>query len=335
MSHSETLTTLDVPSLSEIEAVHRRIKSHVVETPVWHWQDREIAAIMGDETEIFLKLELFQRTGTFKARGAVNNLLCLDEAGRQRGVTAVSAGNHAIAVAYAAALLRSSAKVVMPRSAPPGRVQKCRDYGGEVVLVDNVHQAFAEVHRIEREEGRTFVHPYEGKNTILGTATVGLEFCQQVKPLDAVIIPIGGGGLAAGMATAIKQLQPDCRVYGVEPEGANTMWRSFQAGAPQAIDKVNTIADSLGAPAAAPYSFALCQQFIDKIVLVSDEALKDGMRLLFRSMNLVCEPACAAATVAMIGPLRQEILGKRVGIIACGSNIDVETYCGLIAPASI
>jgi threonine dehydratase len=261
----------------------------------------------------------------------VNNLLRLDEEGRRRGVTAVSAGNHAIAVAWAAGLLGSTAKLVMPKSAPPGRVQKVRDYGGEVVLVDNVHAAFDEVRRIEREEGRTFVHPFEGKQTILGTATVGMEFCQQAADLDIVIIPIGGGGLASGMATAIAQMQPNCQIYGVEPEGANTMWLSFQAGAPQAIDKVSTIADSLGAPTAAPYSFALCHHFMEEIVLVSDDALKESMRLLFRSLKLVCEPACAAAAAAMIGPLRQKVLGKRVGIIACGTNMDVETYCRIMS----
>lgn len=318
--------TIDIPTLDEIGEARRRIDPYIVETPVWRWQERELDAIMG-ESEIFIKLELFQRTGTFKARGAVNNLLRLDDEARQRGVTAVSAGNHAIAVTWAAGLLGSTAKLVMPKSAPPGRVQKVRDYGGEVVLVDNVHAAFDEVRRIEREEGRTFVHPFEGKNTILGTATVGMEFCQQAADLDVVIIPVGGGGLAAGMATAIKQMQPDCQIYGVEPEGANTMWLSFQAGAPQAIAKVSTIADSLGAPTAAPYSFALCRHFMEEIVLVSDNALKEGMRLLFRSLKLVCEPACAAAAAAMIGPLRQKVLGKRVGIIACGTNMDVETYC--------
>ncbi|MBX2998613.1 MAG: threonine/serine dehydratase [Caldilineaceae bacterium] len=305
--------------------------AYVVETPVWRWQEREIDALVGEGSEIFIKLELLQRTGTFKARGAVNNLLRLDEEARRRGVTAVSAGNHAIAVAWAAGLMGSTARLVMPQSAPPGRVQKVRDYGGDVVLVDNVHAAFDEVRRIEREEGRTFVHPFEGKQTILGTATVGMEFCQQAADLDVVIIPIGGGGLAAGMATAIKQMQPHCQIYGVEPEGANTMWLSFQAGSPQAIDKVSTIADSLGAPTAARYSFALCHHFIEEIVLVSDDALKESMRLLFRSLKLVCEPACAAAAAAMIGPLRQKILGKRVGIIACGSNIDVATYCRIMS----
>ncbi len=322
---------LDIPTLDEIRETRRILQPYVVETPVWRWSDRELDMLVGEETSVFLKLELFQRTGTFKARGAIRNLLALDEAARQRGVTAVSAGNHAIAVAYAAALLGSTAKVVMPRSAPPARVQKCQSYGAEVVLVDNVHTAFARVNEIVEAEGRTFVHPFEGKYTILGTATVGMELCEQIPDLDAVIIPIGGGGLAAGIATAVKQMQPNCAVYGVEPAGANSMWRSFQAGSPQAIEKVTTIADSLGAPRAEPYSFSLCQRFIDELVLVSDDQLRVGMRLLFDSMNLACEPACAAATAAMIGPLREKIQGKRVGVIACGSNIDIETFCRVMS----
>jgi threonine dehydratase len=153
-----------------------------------------------------------------------------------------------MAVGYAAAALGTTAKVVMPESANPMRVGKCRAYGAEVVLVEDVHAAFDEVRRIEREEGRTFVHPFEGPLTALGTAGVGLEFMEQVDGLDAVIVPIGGGGLCAGIASAVKLLRPGTAVYGVEPEGADTMHRSFRAKAPQAIDQVRTIADSLGAP---------------------------------------------------------------------------------------
>lgn len=324
------MQSLEIPTLDAIRETRRILQPYVAETPVWRWSEGEITNHMGDETQVFLKLELFQHTGTFKARGAIRNLLSLDDEARQRGVTAVSAGNHAIAVAYAAKLLGSSAKVVMPQSAPPARVQKCKSYGAEVVLVENVHAAFARVNEIVEAEGRTFIHPFEGKYTVLGTATVGLELGEQVSDLDAVIIPIGGGGLAAGIATAIKQMQPSCTVYGVEPEGANSMWRSFQAGSPQSIEKVTTIADSLGAPRAEPYSFALCQRFVDELVLVNDEQLRAGMRLLFDGMNLACEPACAAATAAMIGPLKEKVQGKRVGVIVCGSNIDIETFCRLL-----
>ncbi|MCB0193027.1 MAG: pyridoxal-phosphate dependent enzyme, partial [Anaerolineae bacterium] len=248
------------------------------------------------------------------------------KAALERGVTAVSAGNHAIAVAYAAQQVGTTAKVVMVSTANPARVEACRAYGGEVILVDGVHKAFDRVKLIESEEGRTFVHPYEGPLTALGTATVGLELCRQVSDLDAVIVPIGGGGLCAGISTAVKLLQPKCQVFGVEPEGADSMHRSFAAGEPQAIDKVRTIADSLGAPRAEPYSFELCRQNVDDLVLISDDAMRRAMALIFQGVKLAVEPAGAAATAALWGPLLERLRGKRVGVIVCGSNVDVAGF---------
>ncbi len=322
-----------IPTVAEIRAARERLDDFIVETPVWRWRNREIAERVGPETQVFLKLELFQHTGTFKPRGALTVMLNLDQAALRRGVTAVSAGNHALAVAYAAQLLGTTAKVVMPKTANPIRVAGCRAFGAIVELVEDVHQAFERVRQIEAEEGRTFIHPFEGPLTALGTATVGLEFCAQVPDLDAVIVPIGGGGLCAGIATAVKLLQPRCQVLGVEPEGADTMHRSFASGKSEAIDKIRTIADSLGAPHAAPYSFGLCRQYVDDLVLVSDAALRQAMALLFRSVKLAVEPAGAAATAALCGPLRERLRGKRVGLIVCGSNIDIATFAAHVEAA--
>ena len=213
----------------------------------------------------------------------------------------------------------------------PARVAACREYGGEIAFAEDAHQAFDLVRRIESDEGRAFIHPFEGEGAILGTSTVGLELCEQVDGLDAVIVPVGGGGLCAGVATAVKQLQPRCAVYGVEPRGADTMHRSFAAGEPQSIDRVDTIADSLGAPYAAPYSFSLCQQFVDELVMVDDDQLRTAMRLLFDDAKLVAEPAAAAATAALCGPLRDRLAGKKVGLIVCGSNIDLGTFTSLLS----
>lgn len=315
-----------VPTIEDIEAARERLGELVIETPVHHWRGPEIAAKVGPGTEVILKLELLQYTGTFKPRGALTVMLNLTKEALARGVTAVSAGNHAIATAYAASILGASAKVVMMKAANPLRVALCRRYGAEVELVDDVHQAFERVHEIEEREGRSFVHPFEGPFTALGTATLGLEFGRQAPDLDAVVVPIGGGGLAAGVSAAIKQLRPECRVYGVEPRGADSMHRSFAAGTPQAIDKVATIADSLGAPHAAPYSFGLCRRFVDEVVLVDDDALTEAMALLFREMKLAVEPAGAAATAALCGPLRERLAGRRVGLIVCGSNIDLASF---------
>lgn len=314
------------PTIAEIRAARQALEGLIVETPVWRWHNRESMQHLGAETELYLKLELFQFTGSFKPRGALTVMRSLDQATLAKGVTAVSAGNHAIAVAFAAQLLGTTAKVVMPKSANPARVAICRSYGATVELVDHVALAFERVQQIQEEEGRHFVHPFEGGNTILGTATVGLEFASQVPNLDAVIIPIGGGGLCAGMATAIKQLQPNCQVFGVEPVGADTMHRSFAAGAPQSISTVQTIADSLGAPHAAPYSFGLCQRFVDELVLVNDDEIRRAMALLFRSMKLAVEPAGATATAALWGPLQERLRGRRVGVIVCGANIDIDTF---------
>ena len=329
----DTPTDLDIPTLDEIRATRRRIDPYIVRTPVWRWQSRTVAGALGADSEVWLKLELFQKTGTFKPRGAVNGLLQLSGADMERGVTAVSAGNHAIAVAYAAQLFGANAKVVMPASAPRFRVEKARSYGAEVVLVADVYQGFAEVERIQQEEGRAFIHPFEGRAIISGQATVGLELCEDAPPLDMLIVPVGGGGLAAGIAAAVKQLQPGCAIVGVEPEGADTMHRSFAAGSLQSIESVQTIATSLGAPATQPYSLSLCRHFLDDVVLVSDEEMICGIRLLFHEMKLAVEPACAASTAALLGPLREQAIGKRVGLILCGSNIGVETFNELIGQA--
>ena len=321
---------MDEPTLSEIEETRRKIAPYVVETPVWQWRNRHILAHIAPETEVFLKLELFQHTGTFKPRGALANMMALDEAALARGVTAVSAGNHAIATAYAAQIMGTTAKVVMPRYANPARIELCQAYGGEVVLVNDVHEAFDRVRQIETGEKRAFIHPFEGKLTALGAATVGLELARQVANLDAVIAPIGGGGLCAGVAAAVKQIQPRCQIYGVEPEGADTMYRSFASGRPEAIDKVRTIADSLGAPHAAPYSFGLCRKYVTEIVRISDDEMRRAMLRLYRGVKLAVEPAGAAATAALCGPLREKLAGRRVGVIVCGANIDVESFRNIV-----
>ena len=316
---------MSYPSLSEIEAARERLGDLVRETPVWNWQSPALEAIVGD-TEVHLKLELLQYGGTFKPRGALTNMLALDQDTLARGVAAVSAGNHAMATAHAARALHTTAKVVMPANAAPFRVAACRKLGAEVVLMPDVHQAFAETQRIEREEGRTFIHPFDGELTTLGTATLGLEFARQVSDLDAVVIPIGGGGLIAGVACAFKQVQPSCRVIGVEPAGADSMHRSWAAGEPQSIDSVRTIADSLGAPYAKPYSFAMCREFTDQLVMIDDDQIRLAMRLLFEDMKLAVEPAGAATTAALCGPLREQLAGKRVGLIVCGANTGPETF---------
>src|SRR5262245_8495397 len=219
-------------TLDEIAAAAKALNDHIVLTPVQRLSSPEVSAAFGVDTDVFLKLELFQITGTFKARAALLNSISLTPEQRARGVTAISAGNHAIAVAFAAQSVNTTAKVVMIGSANPLRVELCRAYGAEVVFAPDAHRGFDQVRLIEREENRTLLHPFEGRTTALGTATLGRELCAQVADLDAVIVPIGGGGLCAGVASAVKLLAPRCEVFGVEPEGADSMHRSFAAGEP-------------------------------------------------------------------------------------------------------
>ncbi len=285
-----------------------------------------IEQAIGGGTRVFAKLEFLQRTGTFKARAALATLYSLSAEQLAIGVTAVSAGNHAIATAYAAQAVGTSAKVVMIRSANPARIEACQSFGAEVVLADDVHQAFDIAERIQDDEGRYFVHPFEGPAVATGTGIVGLEICEQCDEFDTVIVPVGGGGLIGGIANVVKRLRPACEVIGVEPEGADTMHRSLASGEPMRIDKVRTIADSLGAPFALPYSFGLCQLHVDRLAMVTDMQLRRAMGYLFRAMKIAVEPACAASTAALLGPLRNELTGKRVMLVMCGSNIDWTTF---------
>ncbi len=322
------------PTLPEIQETARRLQGKVLETPVWRWQTG--AALELDAgTEVWFKLELFQLTGTFKVRGALNSIGQLSAAARARGVVAASAGNHAMAVAYAARVSGVGAKLAMPASASPARVQACREAGAEVLLLPDVHAAFAHAQQLEAQEGRTMVHPYDGPLIAQGTATVGLELMRQVAGLDAVVVPVGGGGLCAGIAAAVKQLNPACKVYGAEPEGADAMNRSFEAGRPQALERVETIADSLGAPYALDYSYGVCRQFVDGMVRVSDAATRAAMRILYRDMKLATEPATAVSTAALLGPLRKTLAGKKVALILCGANLDAARFGELLAPDAV
>ena len=196
------------PTLKEIQKARDRLGNLIQETPVHLWTDPRLVEQVGRGTEVFVKLELLQVTGTFKPRGALNVMLNLSSSQLKQGVTAVSAGNHAIAVAYAAKMLGTSAKVVMPKTANPLRMEISRNLGARIELAESPLEAFARVKQIEKEEGRSFIHPFEGPLTLQGTGTAGWEFTQQVPELDAMILPIGGGGLCGGFAAALKQVWP-------------------------------------------------------------------------------------------------------------------------------
>ena len=311
-----------IPTLDDIATQHFALTPWVARTPVFDKLD--FPSLEG--TVVNFKFELLQVSGSFKARGAFTNLLALDEAQRSAGVTCVSGGNHAVAVAYAAMRLGIGAKVVLFRSANPARVALCRQYGAEIVVADGNAEAFEIVRRIEAEEGRYFVHPFNGYRTVLGTSTLGYEWATQTPDLDAVIVPIGGGGLAAGVSTALRLANPRIHVYGVEPDGSDAMSKSFAANHTVKMGHMSSIADSLMAPHTEQYSYELCRRHVDRVVTISDNQMRSAMLTLFMQLKLAVEPACAAATAALLGPLRETLQGKRVGVLLCGANIDPVSF---------
>ncbi|MEM7519741.1 MAG: pyridoxal-phosphate dependent enzyme [Pseudomonadota bacterium] len=317
-------------TLAAIRETTDRLSPHVMRTPLVEIKSPVFNGVL-DAGSLHLKLECFQHTGTFKARGALSNVLSLTDDERARGITAASAGNHAIAAAWAAQTAGISAKVVMQNTANPFRVARARSFGAEVVLKNPGPETFAEAERLARDEGRSFVHPFDGVRTVLGTAGVGLEMMEQMAKLDAVIVSIGGGGLISGIAAAVKSVNPACQVYGVEPTGAACMSDTLASGAPVSHAKVQTIADSLGAPMTLPLGHALCTAYVDEVVTISDDEICAGMVLFQEEAKLAVEPAAGAALAALVGPLKERLHSCNVGVVVCGSNIDAGTYAQQLA----
>lgn len=316
-------------TLEAIDDNHNRLAGKIRHTPTIQIEGDFVREHLG-QGQLYLKLECFQHTGTFKARGALTVANAIPTEARKNGITAASAGNHAIAAAWVGQELGLSAKVAMQSTANPFRVGLAESYGAEVILCDGGVATIAEAQRLEAEEGRTFIHPFEGMNTTLGTAGVGLEFIEDTPDLDAVIVAVGGGGLMSGVAAAIKLTNPACKVYGVEPTGADSMSQSFLAGKPMHLDAIDTIADSLAPPMALPFGYAVCRKYVDEIVTVDDDQICAGMVVLQEQAKLAIEPAAGAAMAGMIWPLRGQLVGKKVGVLICGANIDAATYSGYL-----
>lgn len=324
-------TDLTYPDLAAFQAQAKILHEHLRLTPIQSWESPTKDAFVGTACQPVLKLELFQKAGSFKARGALTVVSRMSEEEKERGIVAGTGGNHGVAVALAAKAYNVDAKVIVPKTINAMRLKAIKDLGASVMQVDNIADVLNEMYKIAEEENRTVVHPFESENITLGTGTLGAEFIEQVPDLDAVIIPIGGGGLASGVACAIKQAKPDCIIYGVEPVGANTMSVAFETGKTGLLEGgPKSIADSLSAPYSAPYSYSVCRKFIDEIVLIDDIEMRRAMKILFEDLKLAVEPAGAATTAALIGPLKDKCAGKKVGLIICGANIDTETFFSLI-----
>ena len=313
--------------LENIIKVHNKLSPYVLRTPLLKaWP--LISEIF--DTNIYFKMEFLQHSGTFKARGAVNNILNLSELSRSKGITAVSAGNHAIATSYVANKFKLKNKIYIYNSANKYRVNKCKEMNANIFFT-NPHSAFKDVEKTSKEEGYYFIHPFDGMYTLQGTASLGLEICNQLKNIDNIIISVGGGGLIGGIGSVIKQFYPNCNVIGVEPEGAQGLTDSLKLNDPVKNVKINTIADSLSAPLHMPYSFSICQKVIDKIVTVSDKEMINAMKFMFEKSKMLLEPACVAGIAALMGPLKNKFKNQKTLIVLCGSNIDVKSWSNLVS----
>ncbi|MEU4656908.1 threonine/serine dehydratase [Streptomyces sp. NPDC023723] len=300
--------------IAEIEAAAARIAGHVVRTPTV--PSPGLSALLG--VPVTAKLELLQRTGSFKARGAVAKLLSLGEAERAAGVVAVSGGNHSIALAVMAADLEVKATVVMPRSAPARSVRIAEDAGASVRLTDGMAEAFALAARLG-EEGLTTVHPFDDPVVIAGQGTVGLEFAADAGDLTDVLVSIGGGGLIAGVAAALRAARPDVRVWGVETEGAEAMSRALAAGGPLPVE-VSSIVSTLSAPAVSRLTYDHVSALVDEVLVVSDRDAVQGSLELAEHAKLWTEPAAGCLLPAARRVRERVGDGARLGFVVCGGN---------------
>jgi threonine dehydratase len=318
---------MPAPNLADIRAAHARIAPRIHRTPLL--SATRLGARAG--VTLFHKCESLQKTGSFKVRGALNNVSQLGAAARQRGVVTVSAGNHAQALAWAARDAGVRCTVVMPTTASRMKVDASRGYGAEVVLHGaSGIEAFAHAHALAKERELTFVHPFDDPAVIAGQGTVGLEILEQLENVDDVVVPIGGGGLIAGVATAIKESRPQVRVYGVEPTGAAVMRQSLDAGRPVRLESMKTIADGLAAPMAGDVTYPIVKHYVDDVVLVTDDEIMAAMRDILFSAKLLAEGGGAAATAAILsGKLKLE--GRRVVAVLSGANVDASRITEALA----
>ena len=326
---SDPESRVEVPGLTmcareDFEAARRRVTPHLHRTPLLSL--RTLGAATG--AEVWLKCENFQKTGSFKVRGALNAVASLGASELSRGVITISAGNHAQAVAWAARSSHTRSVVVMPEGAARIKVEATRGYGAEVVLHGNAMEAFAEARRRADDEGLVFLHPFDAPEVIAGHGSTGLEIAEDVDGPATIVVPIGGGGQIAGIAGALASTgrlgtgHARWRVFGVEPSGAAAMRRSLDEGAATRLDIVDTIADGLAAPMAGQLNYRYVADFVEDVVIVSDEEILSAMRLLITRAKLVVEPSGAAAVAAIMHGRIPLAAGERVVAVVSGGNVD-------------
>ncbi len=321
----EQMITPDV-SIEDIRAAAERIAPYIHRTPIMN--SATLSRLT--ETNLGLKAENLQRTGAFKARGALNAVLQLTPDERERGVVTLSAGNHGQGLAYAAQLAGVKCVVFMPEHAGRTKVAAVLGYGAEARFAPSMETVFAAMDEFRQAHGMHYVHPFGDPDIIAGQGTVGLEIVEDSPDVETIVVCVGGGGLLAGIAVAAKSLKPGIRVVGVEPEGAPVVTRSLVAGYPVTIEKISTIADGLSAPFAAPTSQRLIQRFVDDVVIVTDDEILEALRLVLERTKLLVEPAGAAAVAALLTRKAGAPEGSRAIATLSGGNVDFDKLKGLL-----
>jgi threonine dehydratase len=323
------LIAMGLVSLDEIRAARELIAGKVHCTPVF--SSRSLSEATG--LQVVVKAECLQKTGSFKPRGALVRLAHLSEAEKRPGVITVSAGNHAQGLAYAAAVHQVACTVVMPAAANPRKAAAARGYGAEVILSGQMSEVFERCKEIQEQRGLTFVHPFDHPDIIAGQGTLGLELLEQAPEVNAIVVPIGGGGLISGVAAAARALKPGIKVFGVEPEGAAAMQRSLEAGKPVRLDRIETMADGLAAPFAGENTFEHVRSLVERVVLVSEAALAEAVLFILERAKLVVEPAGAAGVAALLSRALVLPPGTRVAVVLSGGNLDPARLRQLLASA--
>ncbi|RLM76377.1 threonine ammonia-lyase [Halorubrum sp. Atlit-26R] len=307
-------------TLADIREARERVSGVARHTPLE--RSRSFSEMSG--ADLHLKLENFQRTGAFKIRGAMNRIQTLSDAEREAGVVTASAGNHAQGVALAASRAGVDATVVMPKFAPVSKVKATRGYGASVRLEGvDYDEAQAYAHRLEEEEGRTYVHAFDDPVVMAGQGTLGLEIVDDCPDLDTVVVPIGGGGLISGVAVAIKEQLPDVRVVGVQAEGAASAAKSLEAGEVTEIDSVDTIADGIATRSVGEQTLEVMAEYVDEVVTVDDREIALALTLLLERAKTLVEGAGAVALAAVLSDAFEYDDGETIVAALCGGNIDL------------
>lgn len=311
---------MNFPALDQFHLALDRIKPFIKKTPIISSSSLNHMFNL----DIYFKLELFQKTGSFKSRGAINKIIQLSEKEKKNGVIAISAGNHAQATSWACSQFGIKSKIVMPYGASKSKIKATKSYGGEVILTKEKMMDTCE--RIIESEGLSFVHPFDDMDIILGQGTTSLEVINKIKDLDYAFISIGGGGLISGMAYVLRKYNPKIKIIGVEPINSNVMTNSIKSNKPEIFDtlKNKTIADTLAAPFAGDITFEFVKEFVDEIINVSEQEMIDSLRIMIERLKIIPEPAASACLAPILFNKIKINPNSKCLVVVCGGNIDLK-----------